>query len=163
MEISIPCVYSCGMKTNDNTGGAENFGTWADESILLCRAAHISVENAWSQNTGIFRDRMIFLLNVCEHPRLNTKLDGSCNDGGHDLRAHILVQLKIDVLNMRTWLQNMGFGGTVGSAIEILCWLSKGDKRHTFHVMSKLEVRSESQSLGHCLIYMGRLVPMPTW
>ena len=41
MEISIPCVYSCGMKTNDNTGGAENFGTWADEAILLGWAAHV--------------------------------------------------------------------------------------------------------------------------
>ena len=29
------------MKTNDNTGGAENFGTWADEAILLGWAAHV--------------------------------------------------------------------------------------------------------------------------
>lgn len=70
--------------------------------------------------------------------------------------ATIWIQiLRIDdneFKKLRTWLQNIGLGGT---AMTKFNFRKKNctDGQHTFHVVAKLEVGSKSDSLGHSLVY----------
>ena len=98
--------------TPDDRCCTEDLGTGADEVILLGRGAHV--------------------FDVGEHPRLDTKLDGSGNDGSEDLGEE---QSSGTIFKYTGKINEYGCGS--------------GRDVRNLHVVANLEIVGELQGLSH--------------